>query len=342
MPDPVKPDDRGALENTDPIVDDFDAAFETAADLGDRAELSPADDPKNVPEVPEPVIEDKTVPEPVAEVPVVSPPVPDPAIRLPGESDAKFEQRYLTLQGIHKHDKENWETEKAKLLSDLEEAKKPIIPPTPEKKPETAIPLDLEDSLSEEDKAALKEYDEEFDVVAKMEGKKREVALRALKKEVSGFIQNLRDELKSEFATQLAPATTFVEKAEKLEEIRTQEAHFAAIRNSHPDFENYRDDGSILKWVESKPSYLRKGALETYTQGSAEEIVELLSDFKRENNLSTPQPPNNVVQINPVKEAKRQAMTAVTTRRGAVNASMTVANDFEGAFDEAMNKHGGK
>jgi hypothetical protein len=41
------------------------------------------------------------------------------------------------------------------------------------------------------------------------------------------------------------------------------------------------------------------------------------------------------------KEKKKLDMTPPTSKRGAVNASMAVANDFEGAFEEAVSKIGG-
>jgi hypothetical protein len=343
MPDPVKPDDRGALENTDQIADEvFDTAFNEASEGTGQPDISASDDPKNVQETPTPPVVQPADKEVQAVAPVETP--TEQSTEPPPPPPEDFKQQYLTLQGIHKHDRENFKTRESELLAQLDElkAKVSVVPPTPKVDKTDPISIaDLYDSLSDEDKASLKEYDEEFDIVSKMEGKKRDVAFQKLRKEYETGLQAIKEELKAEFATQFTPTATFIKEAQEKEEIRTQEAHFSAIRNAHPDFENYRDDGSILKWVESKPSYLRKGALETYSQGSVEEIVELLSDFKRENNLSTSQPPNNVVPINPAKEAKRQAMTTVTTRRGAVNASMTVANDFEGAFDEAMNKHGG-
>ena len=340
MGNSVKPDDRGALENTENLDEVFDTAFNEASEGTGAPDISVSDNPENIEEEPilpvvQPVMEEKAAP--VVESHIETPPPPP----------EDFKQQYLTLQGIHKHDRENFKTRESELLAQLEELKAKVPPSTPETpkapKPDPISIADLYDSLSDEDKAALKEYDEEFDIVSKMEGKKRDVAFQKLRKEYETGLQTIKEELKAEFATQFTPTAAFIKEAQEKEEIRTQEAHFAAIRENHPDFEKYRDEGSILKWIDSKPSYLRKGALETYAQGSAEEIVELLSDFKLENNLSTSQPPNanNVVNIDPAKAAKKQAMTTVTTRRGAVNAAMSVANDFEGAFDEAMNKHGG-
>lgn len=341
MPDKVTTD-RGAVD-AEVIDAEFADAFNVAAEVGERAELIPADDPANVsnepPVVIPPVVE---IPAPVVDAPVIE--TPDPAIQQPGESDEKYEQRYKTLQGIHKHDMDNWKEERLTLLAQIEEARKTV--PAPEKKPETAIPADLEDSLSEEDKEALSQYEVDFDVVSKMEGKKRDREMKKLRVEFEGFIQNIKDELKTEFVTQLAPATALVAETQAEREIKSELDHFAAIRVGHGDFETYRDNGSITKWIETKPAYLRKSMIETYERGAADDIVDLISDFKTENNIPITQPSpdaTNVVDINArkeAKEAKKLAMTAVPTRRGAVNASMSVASDFEGAFDEAINKGG--
>jgi hypothetical protein len=305
-------------------VDEFKEAFDTAVSIGDAPDLSTKDDPANeVPETPTepvtPVVEAQTPLETPAETPPAD--IPQKA----GESDETYEQRWKTLQGIHRHDREVWAAEKAELEAKLAKPEKKEEP-----KVEAAVSADLYGSLTEEEKAALKEYDEEFDVVSKMEGKKREVELNKLRKEFQSW--------KDEVTAQLAPATALVQESQVEREKRVNLAHFEAIRKGHEDFEKYRDDGSILKWIEAKPKYLKDAMLNTYAKGAAEEVVELISDFKAENNIQPSQ--TNVVNIDTRKAERKQAMTAVTTRRGAVNPAMSVRNDFEGAFDEAVNKGG--
>lgn len=310
--DPVKPDDRGALENTEKAenADDvFDATFDKAAEI----EEGKADPPA----APEPVVEKK------------DPPPADPPKVQAGDDD-KADQRYRTLQGMYNKDKETWETERAALLAKAEEAAKAAAP-APKK--ETEIPKDLE--LSEEDLQAIKEYDEEFDLVSKMEGKKREIELRKLRKEFQGFVETI----KAELTAQLAPTQTFINETVAERAQREELSHFSSIKEAHPDFETYRDDGRLMKWIESKPRYLQKSMLETYNQGTSDDVVDLLNDFKLEHNISSP-PRDNVLDINTRKAEKKLAMTAVTTRRGAVNPSHVVASDFEGAFDEALHKGG--
>ncbi len=348
-------DDRGALETkSEDLAKAADQVYSDAWDQAnketgetDKADLSAADDPaKAVEETPPPTI----TPSPS------TPPLADAIVQQPGESDEKYEQRYKTLQGIHKHDRESWETEKAILLTQLEEAKKPKTPAapaastisetTPEKK---AAAEAFIDSLTPEQQDELKVYEQDFDVVSKMEGIKRSVELAKLRKEMQAWKEDLTsqlDQTRTQFTSQIAPAIALAEDNER-------ESHFNVIREGytredgtavpgHGDFETYRDDGSLLKWIESKPRYLQPALKQTYEKGTAQDVVDLFTDFKRDSNITqTPEPSDNVIPISPTKAARKQALTTVTTRRGAINTGSAVASDYESAWDEANAKQGG-
>lgn len=134
MPESIVPDEKGAAGTAgvaeEKSEDAYEGAFDEAAKIeGDKAEISEADDPNKVKTGEE--IEEKVVEKPI-EKPVEKP-VIDAAAPKPGEDEETYKQRYLTLQGIVKHDKQNWEQEKTGLLSQVEEAKKPK---TPEEKKE--------------------------------------------------------------------------------------------------------------------------------------------------------------------------------------------------------------
>jgi hypothetical protein len=261
--------------------------------------------------------------------------------RKAGESDEAYKQRYNTLQGIHKKEKADWETDRANYERAIAERDERLAAlagtastagTSAENRQDTPTLKDIMSkvNLTDEQKAALAEYEEEFDVVSKMEGLKRDQAMAALKAEMLAVISGMEQKIQS----QLEPVNTFVKETAESREAADKEAHFQTIRDGHPDYETYRDNGSIIKWIETKPSYLQKGLKDVYSKGTAEDIVELLDDFKAENNIK----PSNVVNLNQKKAERKAALTPPVTRRGAVNASMTVANDFEGAFDEATAK----
>lgn len=343
--------DRGVPEakvDVAVVKDEFTEAFNEADKVGEKADLSAADDPAKMKEE-TPVVIPPVVTPPIVETPPVETP---PVERQPGETDEKFEQRYKTLQGIHKHDRETWETEKVNLLKDLEEAKKPktpVVTPPPTPAEVNAAETFIE-NLTEEQKEQLKVYEQDFDVVSKMEGIKRGVELAKLKKEMMDTL----DTWKKEFVTKLTETetniTSKIAPAVKLVEDNDQENHFSMIREGytredgtqvlgHNDFEKFRDDGSLTAWIEAKPKYLQPALKQTYEKGSAMDVIDLISDFKKDNNIPlTSQPSADVIPINTAKAAKKQALATVTSRGRAVNLNVAVADDFEGAFNEAINK----
>jgi len=323
-------DDEGTLDGQDVFNDAFDQAEGIVP--GDKPDLSAGDNPDNIKDDEPPRDELKDEP-PKDEPPKDEiPPADEKRDKKPDESEETYEQRWKTLQGIHRHDRETWAAEKADLEAKLKAGKPDEVKEVKKEEKDTSIAPDLYDSLTEEEKAALKEYDEEFDVVSKMEGKKRAVELNRLRKEFQAW--------KDEITAQLAPATALVKESQTEREERATKSHFDTIREAHEDFEAHRDSGKIKEWIATKPKYLQKSMMATYSGGSAEEVVDLITDFKRENNIPLKQnPPDNVVNIK--KGEKRQNLTAVSTRRGAVNAGASPANDYDSAFDEAINKQGG-
>jgi len=250
------------------------------------------------------------------------------------KEEETHEQRWKSLQGIYKHDKEQWEAERTTLLSQLEEAKKVKAPETPEKKP--SVSDEFIDGLSPEEKAEFEEYDSEFDVISRMEGKRREKAFKALRKEFLGW----KDEIVSQLKEASESGKVAVQKAESLEDLRLEEEHFSKIREKHSDFEKHRDDGSIEKWIEAKPKYMQPRLKEIYSKGNTDDVIEFLDDFKKENGIEV-DGKQNVVDMDRKREEKKAALKSVTSRRGAVNPSLTNADDFDSAFDEALNKKTG-
>lgn len=263
---------------------------------------------------------------------------PDPDTKPPDAEDENsqtYKQRWLVLQGIHKKEKEKLQREKEELEAKLTAANKPPPEPTPQpdKKPDAVQKLrDFLDNLTEDEKAEMKEYEQEFDVVAKMEGRKRTAALNNLRQEIMDELTKVR--------AQLEPAVKLVTATAATQEKLSEDTHFSALREAHPDFEQHRDNGSILAWIESKPRYLRPGLVETYTKGELEDVIELLNDFKKDNNIatSTQAPPDNVVKLDPKKAERKATMTPPNSRGTAVTTTVQSTDDYDGAFDEALRK----
>lgn len=253
------------------------------------------------------------------------------------EDDATYEQRWKSLNGILKSTNEKYEAEKARLTSELEALTKKVEELSKVKGDKDAADKSkaAEEDLTDDQKKLLEAYDSEFDTVSKMEGIKREKALKALEKKITSELEAKMSSIQEQFQTKVKPIEDNIVKSE-------QEAHFGAIRSAHEDFEKYRDDGSILKWIETKPKYIQDSMKLTYAKGTTADVIDLISDFKRDNGLENNNTEHsNVINADRLKaerERKKQELTSVPTRRTAVNSSRAVADDFESAFDEALKK----
>ena len=344
MPNPIEPGDRGepGTAGIEPIVDVavdddvFAAEFDKAEEVGDKLDLSAGDDPKNIKKEEE----EKEPPKEEAKK-EEEPTIPDkPEI----ESEEKMEQKYKTLQGIHKHDKQTWAEEKTELLGKLEEAQKPK---TLEEKPikkETVTAETFAENLTDEQKAELEAYESDFDTISKMEGLKRGRELAKLRKELQ--------EWKEEVSAKLTDATTQIEPVIKMARDSEVETHFNTIRSGytledgtvvagHGDYQRFVDDGSLNTWIESKPAYIRTALERVVKQGNAQDVVDLLTDFKRENDISIQGQLDNIVDLESKKAEKKAALAAVGTRRTVVQPTHSFVDDYDGAFDEALKKSGG-
>lgn len=262
-----------------------------------------------------------------------------PAAKDTKDDEPTYEQRWKSLQGILKSKDEKYESEKAQLLSQMEDLKKTVTALSEDKKDKkkgTGKSDSLFDDFSEEEKDALAEYEKDFDSVSKMEGLKRERALKKLEDKILARLEERATELQEKIDSRIQPVE---ETFKKIDET----THFKSIRESHPDFEKHRDSGAILKWIETKPRYLQESMKATYEQGTAEDVVDLISDFKQENGLletdkNDQSRKDNLVDLNKKKAQKKQDLTAVITKRGSVDTGQGRADDFDSAYNEAIKR----
>ncbi len=70
---------------------------------------------------------------------------------------------------------------------------------------------------------------------------------------------------------------------EDLERI-AKENRLNTIRSAHPDFDNLRDSGRIVAWIQKQPRRLRDSLLKTYNEGDADSVIALLNQFKKDKN----------------------------------------------------------
>ena len=255
----------------------------------------------------------------------------------PNESDEAYKQRWQSLQGIYRHEKDEWSNEKQKLLTELEAAKKQVAAPVEEKnkKPDIIQELLNSTNLTDEQRKELEDYDIEFDVVSKFEGLKRKTEMAKLKAELLESIDGMKKELLSQYEPLAKTVNQTVADREEAEKT----AHFEAIGSAFPDFEKWRDDGSVETWIESKPSYMKDGLKAVCANGTTQQIIDLLGDFAKENNISVaPADKSNVVPINAKKAERKAALISPISKKGAVNLNSAISEGYEDAFDEIIAK----
>jgi copper chaperone CopZ len=340
-----KPDESTATELLSQQDEVFGEAFNEAEVKGEDGTLAPdlttADDPsKTKIETPPAKVEELP---PVDDKKVEPPPAIQPSEPPPPED---FEQKWKSLNGIIKSKEQQFQTRESELLAEIEKLKTPPTPPpADDKNKKVETELDVEAllknlNLNDEEKAMLKEYDEEFGLVSKVENLKLSKAIKSIYGILNEGFQKQLKEVKEEFQSQLKPATEFVEKTTKEREEDAVSNHFNSIETAHPDYKSYHENGKIVEWIQTKPAYLQKGMLEVVQSGTAEEVISLLDDFYKENNLPTTinPPPDNVVEMDKAKKDRKAALTPPQSKRGAINPNLKPSDDFDGAFDEATSK----
>ena len=88
----------------------------------------------------------------------------------------------------------------------------------------------------------------------------------------------------------LSPA---VEKLKETEEQRVIRQALKAIKDAHPDFESIINGANLANWIESKPSYKKAIYKQVYEAGTAEDIIDMLNDFKKETGIFTAKSPES-------------------------------------------------
>jgi hypothetical protein len=215
-------------------------------------------------------------------------------------------QRRKSLEGMYNSDQET----KKKLSEELESLKKTKAP----------------DKTQDEADPELDEYMKEYDYITKNEAKLRDREW-----------QKRKDELLSNISELLKVPLSKVERAVEGFEADQTVKHKTAVQEAHPDFGTVFKRDDVLTWVETLPSGVKKAYTEIADGGSTEDVIFLLSEYKRVQGIETPteDSADEVIDIDPQKKERLKKMEAVITKKKAVSSSSGKAEDFDGAWAEA-------
>lgn len=124
--------------------------------------------------------------------------------------------------------------------------------------------------------------------------------------------------------------------AETMQET-TVEKHLSTIRAAHSDFEAIVKGDDLQTWITEQPKYMQPSLREVYERGYAEDVVDMLTQYKTARNIGAVDagPDGQVVEQ---KDTARRPSAAVRSRHTAppVNRAKVAADDFDGGWAEAM------
>lgn len=325
--------------------DDFDAAFEEVAHLAERAPEQVAADAKAAEVAAVAAAAAAETPEAKATREAAEKVAADEAARVAAEAaaaaetpEAKVAREAAEKVAADASAKAAADAE-AKAKADVaaaqaaEAARKAAEAETPETKAARAA---FEESIkpyepTEAEKAALTTFEKEFpNEYAAMQARLKGVD-RDINKRVHEALSNAMKEVAPRLAA--VEATVVTDSAER---------HFAALKQAHPDY-----DAVIVKvpeWIKTLPVYAKAGAQAVYDSGTTQEVLALVSDYKKAAGITAvdagagaaAQAAAKAVADAAAKaKADADAGLPVSSRRSTAQpAGKKDPNDYDGAFAE--------
>lgn len=104
------------------------------------------------------------------------------------------------------------------------------------------------------------------------------------------------------------------------------EAHINRITASHPDALKVAESEDFKSWIDDQPYKKAKDYVHVQQNGTPEQVIAMLDDFKKHKSESTKSAPT------------KQPSSVVKTRRTAKPKGRVSKNDFDGAWEEANSK----
>ena len=117
---------------------------------------------------------------------------------------------------------------------------------------------------------------------------------------------------------------------------KANEAHFDAIREKHPDFQQLVIDGKLDEWISSKPTILQDSLWQVKEKGTAAEVIEMFDTMKADQGIKPS--PKSTNEPTGDKQEKLKSMVAVPGSTGGPPPNAPDRNDFDSAWDEANKK----
>lgn len=287
---------------------DFDTFFTEATE--EKEEEEEVEEESEEEEQEEPINEEEAIPADSETAPIEDSEVDElekikQELKEEREKREHAEQQYRSFHGRYAKEKEEW----AKKLEEKE------------------AESETEETGQEEVTGSLKEFIDDYPELA---GPIRTMIRNEFALLMQDYKQTLNS-LKSE-----------VEPLKKQYTLTAEELHIKTIRDAHPDVDSIAQSKEFSDWVKSRPSYVQKEIARVYESGSAQEVIDLLTDFKEStgkpktkrsatNKPNIPIPPK-VEEDDRVKRLRDAS--AVPSSRSKPPKEDNESQDFDSVFNE--------
>lgn len=248
-----------------------------------------------------------------------------------GESEDKAQQDEKVVEEKSKKQPDEHKEEAPAKAFD-EEAKEEQ--PREEEKPDfSPLFMNLENDIADPKlKKEISEFAEEMDTSAKFVTTMTTIMGNRLANYVNESFKTLIDKL-----------NPYLEATRK----QIESDHQTAVRQVHQDFDSLKNNEDVVTWIKEQPKYLQKGYMETYQNGDAGDVVDLLTRYKKDRGTDEQ---NKSDDLSKKREEKAQAkakvqekienLSAVKTKDRPVQTRQKSINsdDFGAVFDEIVSR----
>jgi hypothetical protein len=109
----------------------------------------------------------------------------------------------------------------------------------------------------------------------------------------------------------------------------------ATVLEAHVDYDAVYP--KLEPWINKQPAYLQSGMREAYNSGSAQDVIDMVTRFKKESGVVDTTPP--APTEGDASGRKATVLTPVPSRRTTPKPSGEDPNDYDGAFAEASTNY---
>ena len=177
--------------------------------------------------------------------------------------------------------------------------------------------------LDDDDEKALKEFIDEFPDLHKP-------IITLVKQELLPIIGQMIDDRLGKIEPRIETIDS------KLKEDVTA-AHFKAIKDAHPDYEQIADSGALDKWIKTKPSYIQEALNKVKAEGEAQEVIDMFTEYKTDTGQK-PDKDKDLASDNSSNPGKAKDLLAVPASHSRIvtNKTQKDKDDFDAGWDDAI------